>query len=157
MTNEPQGKIEVTIGRVVFSGEGTQDWLAEQLNKVLEAAKNQSASSNEPEVIIAEVVQNDPTAAVAKKVGSLANYLKSNNATTSQVRRFLTTAGWLVKRGNSSLKTGDVTKALKDNQQSRIGNPADALNQNVSKGFCEKTSDGFFITPEGWEEIGDSV
>jgi hypothetical protein len=36
----------------------------------------------------------------------------------------------------------------------RAGDPADALNKNVSKGHAEKRKDGsFFITPEGLEAL----
>ena len=33
-----EGKIEVTIGAISFSGEGDQGWLSQQLDKILEAA-----------------------------------------------------------------------------------------------------------------------
>lgn len=157
MANDPQGKIVVTIGRVTFSGEGTQDWLAEQLDKVLETANSHPASLDEADEADANVGPNGPAIDGKQRVSSLANYLKTKDATSNQVRRFLSTAAWLAKKGNKALKTGDVTNALKDNRQSRLSNPADALNKNVSKGFCEKTSDGFFVTPEGWEELGDSI
>lgn len=90
-----------------------------------------------------------------KKVGSLASFLKAKNATISQVNRFLATAAWLSLKGSTTIKTAEVSKALKDNQQKKLGNPADTLNQNVNKGFCEKDGEGFFITPEGWEELGE--
>ncbi|MCG7575140.1 hypothetical protein MHM39_16370 [Phaeobacter sp. CNT1-3] len=157
MTNDPQGKIEVTIGRVTFSGEGTQDWLAEQLDKVLETANSHPTSLDEAEQESVTVGPEATGNSGAQNVSSLASYLKTKNASSSQVKRFLSTAGWLAKKGNNALKTADVTKALRDNHQTRIGNPADTLNNNVSKGFCEKTSDGFFITPEGWAELGDSI
>jgi hypothetical protein len=42
---------------------------------------------------------------------------------------------------------------LVDNQQKRLANPADCLNKNVSKGFCEKNDGGFYITPEGLKKL----
>jgi uncharacterized protein with von Willebrand factor type A (vWA) domain len=58
-------------------------------------------------------------------------------------------------RDHKQLDTTAVAKALTDHQQKRLGNPADCLNQNVAKGFCEKKKDGsFFITPEGWKALG---
>jgi hypothetical protein len=56
------------------------------------------------------------------------------------------------------LTTSSVVKALSANNQPRLGNPADTLNQNVKKGFCEKRKDGtsFFITPEGLHSLGET-
>ena len=69
--------------------------------------------------------------------------------------RFLATAAWLSKRGEQELKTGLVSKALAGNHQKKVSNPAQYLNENVSKGFCEKNAKGFFITPEGWKALGE--
>ncbi|MGJ8629052.1 MAG: hypothetical protein ACSHXB_18990 [Sulfitobacter sp.] len=55
------------------------------------------------------------------------------------------------------MKTAEISKSLKDNQQSKLSNPSECLNKNVGKGFCEKTSEGFFVTPEGWAELGEST
>ncbi len=157
MTNELRGKIEVTIGRVMFSGEGTQNWLAEQLDKVLESFSSHLVAPDEDVLSGANEELSEDRRSERSVIGSLPSYLKSKNAASNQVMRFLATAGWLAKKGNKNLKTGDIATALKESQQSRLGNPSDTLNQNVSKGFCEKTADGFFITPEGWEKLGDSL
>lgn len=153
----PKSKIEVSVGRVTFFGEGSEDWLAAQLEKVLEATKNHPSANAEEEVSDAERQANGPPSAGPQNVGSLASFLKAKDATSNQTKRFLVTAGWLAKKGKRTLKTADVSKALKDNQQSRLSNPADALNKNVGKGFCEKNGDGFFITPEGWTELGETA
>jgi hypothetical protein len=87
---------------------------------------------------------------------SLSTYIKEKGGESSQVDRFLITADWLRRRGNTKLVTSAVTKALTDNHQKRLSNPADALNKNVGKGFCEKTKDGFYITPEGLKKLGHS-
>lgn len=84
---------------------------------------------------------------------SLASYLKAKGAQAKQVRRFLATAAWLTGRGAKELTSGLIAKTLQEHQQSRLANPADCLNKNVSKGHCEKTKSGFFITPEGWAEL----
>jgi hypothetical protein len=44
--------------------------------------------------------------------------------------------------------------ALAKNHQKRLANAADCLNKNVAKGYCEKTADGFFITPDGLKHLG---
>jgi len=84
---------------------------------------------------------------------SLASYLRTKKADGNQNKRFLVTADWL-RRRKQSLSSGAVAKALADNHQPRLANPSECLNRNVAKGHCEKTKDGFFITPEGLKEIG---
>ena len=85
--------------------------------------------------------------AVAKK--TLPAFLQEKNATTKQVKKFLATAVWLEAKGQSRLTTSDVTKALNDANQKRLGNPTDCLNQNVTKGYCEKDGKQFFVTDDG--------
>jgi hypothetical protein len=89
---------------------------------------------------------------------SLAAYIKSNKGGTTQTIRFLATAYWLSGRGSDALTTKAVAKALSDNHQKRLANPADCLNKNVSKGLCEKRPDGsFFVTPEGLQSLGEEA
>lgn len=93
-------------------------------------------------------------AAPAKVGGSLASHIKSKKGEKNQNNRFLATAHWLAGRNDSPLTTKAVAAALSDHKQKRLANPADALNQNVRKGYCEKRKDGsFFITPEGLEVL----
>jgi hypothetical protein len=88
--------------------------------------------------------------------GTLAAFLKEKNATTNQVRKFLATAIWLHDHENRDpLSTADVTKALTDAKQKELTNAANCLNQNVSKGFCQKKeANQFFVTEEGRTDIG---
>jgi len=79
----------------------------------------------------------------------LASFLRDKNAGTNQVKKFLAASVWLEAKGKNRLTTADVTRALKDSNQSRIGNPADCLNKNVSKGHCEKDGKEFFVTTDG--------
>jgi hypothetical protein len=143
-------KIEVVLGPLSFSGEGDQAWLSEQLEKVLKAA---------PEVLGAQPQAAAAAAALAESTDgasfstSLASYIKEKGGESNQVDRFLIPADWLRRRGNSKLTTAAVSKALTDNHQKRLANPADCLNKNVSKGFCEKSDGGFYITPEGLKKL----
>ncbi len=50
----------------------------------------------------------------------------------------MATADWLRLKGETNLKTALVGKALSDNHQKKLGNPADCLNKSVAKGHCEK-------------------
>jgi hypothetical protein len=146
---KPAGRVEIKIGNLSFAAEGDQEWLGEQLNKVMEAASSAIAKGT------TDPIQTTGKASgSAASIGSLASFIKAADGETKQVQRFLATAGWLSRRGTTKLTTAAVSNALAENHQKRLGNPADCLNQNVSKGFCEKQNDGFFITPEGWKALG---
>ena len=155
------GKVEIKIGNISFTAEGDQEWLGEQLSKVIDAA-SVSPTPGHPTPASTQQTTGAPTVesfagGQPKTVNiSLASYLKSKGGETKQVQRFLATAAWLSRREHTQLDTSAVAKALSDNHQKRLGDPADCLNQNVTKGFCEKKKDGgFFITPEGWKELGE--
>lgn len=149
MSDKSSSKIDIQVGSISFSAEGEQTWLSEQLEKVLAAANAAGAVRTE-----APVSSNsaEPTGEVFRS--SLAAHLKLMNAEGKQVLRFLATADWLRRRGTVEISSGAVAKALTDNHQRRLANPADCLNQNVSKGFCEKTGKTFFLTPEGLKSLG---
>jgi hypothetical protein len=144
-----QAKIEVKVGNICFSGEGDSTWLGSQLDKVLATAFNgtEDSASEDYHGRAAKTPTNDTGA------GSLASFLKAKKASTNQVVKFLATAYWLHKKGENSLTTALVTKALAVNRQSKLTNPAQCLNQNVGKGYCEKKGKGFFITEEGTNSL----
>lgn len=155
MADKGQGKVEIKIGNLNFTAEGDQEWLGEQLSKVIKAAEavvpNEPIPVSTPGVNSAEV--KGPTGASNE---SLASYLKAKGGETKQVQRFLATAGWLHRRGTTQLDPTAVANALSAHHQKRLANPADCLNQNCRKGLCEKTKDGhFFITAEGWNALGE--
>ena len=145
------GKIQFSLGALSFSGEGEPNWLAEQLDKILKAAPELGTTQ--------ETVNDGASAAGAEQTSefreSLASYIKAKGGESNQVQRFLATASWVKKRGTHKLTTSAVSRALSQNQQKRLTNPADSLNKNVSKGYCEKQGDGFFITPDGLKALGD--
>jgi hypothetical protein len=144
------GRIEIKVGNISFSAEGDQEWLSEQLAKVMLAASPAIAANDSHE---APAIGKSGSA--TSSVGSLASYLRAAGGESKQVQRFLATAGWLSRRGIPNLTAAMVAAALAEHHQKRLGNPADCLNQNVSKGYCEKSKDSFFITPEGWSALGD--
>lgn len=161
-------KIEIKVGIVEFSGEGEPQWLSEQLDKILEKvpellkielASEDSHTRREESSTPPPVANNNSESGNGNgngKVNSnLSSFLNQTNSTKKQRRKFLATAVWnQLKNNRSSMSTKDITSALKDYQQSRLGNPSEMLNQNVSKGFCEKdSSNNFYVTPEGIKEI----
>jgi hypothetical protein len=85
---------------------------------------------------------------------SLATYLSEKQAHSNQVLRFLVTADWLRLKGVTPLTTKAVTDALRNNNQSRLGNAPDVLNKNAAKGLVEKEGKTFFITSEGLTSLG---
>jgi hypothetical protein len=147
-------KIEVTVGTVSFSGEGDQAWLAEQLDKVLKAAPDLSRIPSRPAGNFRSSSGDSTPLDPSQFTTSLSAYIKEKGGESNQVDRFLITADWLRRRGVTNLATAAVSKSLTDNHQKRLANPADCLNKNVSKGLCEKTETGFYITPEGLKKLG---
>lgn len=145
-------KIGFTIGTISFSAEGEEAWVTKKLDEIL--AKIPELLEIAPEVTSQADLDPDPStgdAKIAKK--TLASFLKEKSATTVQVKKFLATSVWLHAKGNKRLKTAQVTKALKDSNQTRIGNPADILNKNLTKGHCEKDGTQFFVTDDGKDSL----
>jgi hypothetical protein len=151
-------KIQIKVGIVEFSGEGNQEWLATQLDKIL---------AKVPELLKIELAnptgnpaggnKGGPSSGGSKagKPSNLAAYLKDKSATANQVKKFLATAAFLQLNGKTRLNTSDVTDALKNANQTKLRNASHCLNQNVKKGHCEK--DGgkeFFVTSNGFTELG---
>lgn len=145
--------IEISLGALRFSAEGEETWLTEQLQFAMGqfehlaklAAPMNSANANDG---------GTGAAANEKPVGSLASHIKEKGGESNQNQRFLAAADWLRRKGQTQLKTSLVSSTLKENQQKKLSNPSEALNQNVSKGFCEKAGSNFFITPEGLKHLG---
>lgn len=150
-------KIEIKIGNISFSGEGDSGWLEKQLDKIIEKASDLVKIAPQQTSSLQKLEKHKPADLsglqnISKK--SLASFLKDKSATTNQIDKFLVASVWLESKGKSRIKTGDVTKTLRENSQSKLGNASDCLNKNVSKGFCEKDGTEFFVTQEGKEHLG---
>ena len=150
-----EAKIEIQIGEVRFSGEGDQDWLTQQLDKILDKVETlikvapKTTKGGAPSHQAADFSGSSD---IANQ--SLATFLKSKSATTGQVEKFLATAIWVeAKENKTRLKTADISGALSNASQSKLNNAADKLNKNVAKGFCEKDGKEFFVTQEGKEHM----
>ncbi|HEV8417015.1 MAG TPA: hypothetical protein VGQ49_25690 [Bryobacteraceae bacterium] len=151
-------RLEIKAGLVSFVGEGTEDWLAKQLDKLL---------GKLPE--FARLPQSDPDAgkndgagqggqsnnnASSENIGSLATYLKEKKATSNQSRKFLATAAWLQLGGMKRITTAEVTKTLSTHNQGKLTNASQCLNNNATSGNVVK--DGkkqFYVAEEGFEEL----
>lgn len=140
-------KIEFKLGAISFSGEGDKIWLSTQLDKILDKV---------PELLklAPESVNSGESFAGSERAQvPLPKFLKEQNATTKQEKKFLATAVWLSKRGRKTLTAPEISKALKDANQKRLSNAASFLNENINKGFCEKVGNGFFVTEEGMDSL----
>lgn len=151
----PDAKIEIKVGSIEFSGEGEQTWVAEQLDKILDKAdclmKFAPPVNDQPPN---HEAQESSSESEADNTGKpLGAFLREKNAVTNQVQKFLVTAIWLHQKGHKRLRTNDVTTALRDNSQTKIGNPSRALASNITKGHCEKAGNKFFVTDEGKRSI----
>ena len=143
-------KIHFKVGSIEFQGEGEQKWLSSELAALIKALPD-----------LAVVAGQVPTQTDAKTstgsgrakgtVTSLAKHIANAKAGSNQIARFLATAVWLHNKGSNKIATTDVRKALSDNNQKRLSNPADCLNKLVGKGHCEKEGNKFFVTDEGYK------
>lgn len=149
-----EAKIDIKIGQIQFSGEGEQDWVAKQLDKII--------AQSEKLIQLASLVDNEddggdehkrmkPDVAIAKK--NLPAFLNEKSATSNQVRKFLATAVWLEAKGKNRLQTKNVVDALRAANQTKLKNAALCLIRNVSKGSCEKDGNQFFVTDDGKKSL----
>jgi hypothetical protein len=146
-------KIDIKIGQIQFSGQGEQDWVAKQLDKIITQAEKLIQLAP-PENLQDDNGGRKPMgkdATIAKK--TLPVFLTEKGAAKNQVKKFLATAIWLEAKGQSRLQTRDVVAALKTSNQSRLANASDALKRNITKGFCEKDGNQFFVTDDGKKSL----
>ena len=96
-----------------------------------------------------------PQASTPQKVipENLSTFLRKKDCVDKQRRKFLGTAVWLQLNGKQLIKTKEVTDALRMARQIKITNPSHQLNQNISQGFCQKEGNGFYVTPEGVDNV----
>ncbi|PHR71161.1 MAG: hypothetical protein COA67_06925 [Lutibacter sp.] len=149
-------RIKFKIGNIEFVGEGEQDWVTEQLDKVLERIPSLATESKKiaPKAVVEtpQVVKTTPKID-SSNLENLSTFLRKRDAIDKQRRRFLGTAVWLQLKGQQMIKTKEVTDALRAARQIKITNPSHQLNQNISQGFCQKEGQGFYVTPQGVENI----
>jgi hypothetical protein len=141
-------KIRIKVGAVEVEYEGQESYLdkkllglVEQLTKLNKAVPPTSGGGG-------------PRTPNVPGGTTLVRFLADRNAKTNQVRKFLATAVWLQDmKDQQRLQVRDVTSALKDANQTRLGNPSQCLKQNMGKGYCEKDGKQFYVTDEGRREL----
>ncbi|TET38307.1 MAG: hypothetical protein E3J72_03595 [Planctomycetota bacterium] len=144
-------KIKIRIGKLEVEYDGPSAFLDKKLLSLI----SDISSINFTGFIQEDNGESGGERKSPKKVsGTLATFIKASNARSKQWLRFLATAAWLHGRGQKRLLTKDISKALSDNSQKRLGNPSEMLTQNVTKGYCEKEGASFFVTEEGYSELG---
>lgn len=151
-----EATLNFTLGGLEFGGTGSEEWLAKQLDKVIAAAPTLSELKLQHKKSQTTAAEPDGDENAAPFTDSLAAHIKAKGGETNQVKRFLATADWLRRKGSATLTTAAVSKALTENHQKKLSNPADCLSKNVTKGFCEKAVGGFYITPDGLKDLGYS-
>lgn len=153
--NMSESKIEIKIGEIKFSGEGEPAWLSEQLDKILGKAEDLIALAP-PKITQNTSMHQEADLAGRNEISSkpLATWLREKNAETSQTVKFLATSVWLEAKGQNRLQTKDITAALSNANQRRLGNASDSLSKNITKGFCEKEGNQFYVTEEGKRSLG---
>lgn len=145
-------KVQFKINNIEFSGEGEDSWVATQLDKIIQNAPHLLKNSALPNEDSNDSGRKDDNQ--ESDFGSLVSYLKSNSKVgTNQAKRFLATAFWLSKGRKEQVSTSDVTKALRENHQTKLSNASECLNSNVRQGYCVKEGNKFYITSEGIEAL----
>jgi hypothetical protein len=135
-------KIRIKVGDIEIDFEGAESFLDKKLPELISRLSQMSETRNgDPEKDKVRRPAGDP--------GTLAAFLRASKAGSTKTKRFLATAAWLHRKGSARIRTNDVTKALKDNSQSSVGNASQCLNDNVGRGHCEKDGKQFYVTDEG--------
>jgi hypothetical protein len=153
-------RLEIKAGLVSFTGEGTETWLAEQLDKVLTKLIDLRELSKEIPEPDNGGITDDAEQGKAKKgskvtLAPLAAYLKEKKATTNQSRKFLATAAWLQLGGMDPITTAEVTTNLNTHKQGKLSNPGQCLIHNVRSGNIVKSGKRqFYVADKGFEELG---
>lgn len=153
--------IEVKIGEFSFSGTGSEQWLSKELDKILSKAAelvklNQNLGNKNSAVNQNQQDKKDNSSSNASEVANkpLAKFLSEKNASKVQTQKFLATAVWLHEKGANRITTKEISAALKNANQTKLNNPSDCLNQNITKGLCEKEGGQFFVTEDGRSSFG---
>lgn len=140
-------KVDIKIGALSFAGEGDKEWLSKQLDKLIQHAP--ALLQITPQQEGGGGGGNDHQLPGNGNAGTLAAFLTARNAKAKDVKKFLGAAAWLHAKGTKRLTPAQVTKALDENSQGKVANPALVLKRLVAKGHCERSGNEFYVTDEG--------
>ncbi|HZL53524.1 MAG TPA: hypothetical protein VFC37_21520 [Terracidiphilus sp.] len=151
-------KLEIKVGNVAFLGEGAEEWLSKQLDKVLnkipELAKASAHLAGESGSTSEKRDHATAAGSKASTTDTLAAFLKTKIATDSQTRKFLATSVWLHDAEKKErVGTSDVTQALNTHKQGKLKNASQCLSANVKSGFAVKDKKQFYVTDQGRESL----
>src|SRR5258708_8407814 len=124
-------KIQIKIGGIEFLGEGNQDWLTTQFDKVLDRIPELAKIGLTISSPSANPGKTSPGIEDGSKADSeniprnLVKFLKEKDAIAKQVRKFLPTPAFLQLNGKNRVNTEDVTETLTPANQTRIANASD--------------------------------
>ena len=142
-----ESQLSIEMKGIKFSASGSSEWVDAKYSAFLNDLSSVGQGKAAATALGAAADMTDTD------VGPLAIFLKDSVVGANQNNRFLATAIWLKRQGQKIITTAIVVKSLAEAQQQRLGNPADVLNKNVKKGFCVKSGEGFYVTPEGEESL----
>lgn len=152
----PDAKVNVELGSFVFSGEGSEEWLSTQLDKVLTKLEEFRQAGLIKDSVLVKDGKENPNVADNIFEGArnlhLAQFLKKYSK--DQRSKCLATAAWLQLNGKDGVKNHDVTKALADNKQPRLSNASKFLAECISKGDCVKKGELIHVTGQGYQTLG---
>jgi len=151
-------KLEIKVGAVTFTGEGSEKWLAEQLKSVLEKLPELTKIPSEDTPPPSGHGSGETPHRSGGKKGqaktTLAAFIKESKATTNQARKFLATAAWLHdSEGKHRIETKDVTQALNTHNQGKLNNAAQCLVNNAKTGYIVRDGKQFYVSDQGREEL----
>lgn len=156
--NMPEAKLEIRAGTVCFVGEGSEQWLSGESEKLfasLAKLKHTNIeSSDSAQVTTAVTSSANETGTPVKVEQTLATFLKHKEANSNQRRKFLATAEWLHdSQGKHRVNTRDVNQALSASNQGRLSNASQNLIENTRAGWIVKEGSSFYVSEEGRAEL----
>ena len=136
-------KIDIKVGEISFHGEGSQEWLEKQLDKIINKSEALLEISH-----VNPPLKDQTDSSIKSNSENLAQFIKNNNVTRT-IDIFLAAAIWVTSKGQDKLTPKDVTAALRTANQKKLSNASVFLKQNIQKGFCEMDGKSFFVTEQG--------
>ena len=143
-------KVDIKIGALSFAGEGDKEWLAKQLDKLIQHAPALLTVAPDSNGDNGDGQPHQRTG--GGKAGTLAAFIRTKNVSGDQ-DKFLATSAWLHLKGTTRLTPSAVNKVMDENDQGKVTNPALVLKRLVKKGYCERSGTQFYVSEEGKKSL----